>query len=389
MNFETLRTRLQEADVDGWLFADHHGRDPIASRVLGLSGDSQETRKWFYWAPAHGDPIKIVHRIESRVLDALPGRTYAYSTWQELHAHLKTALAGVKRLAMQYSPCAALPAVSMIDAGTVDLVRSFGVEVVSSAGLIQLFEARWTPDQVEMHFEAGRRVDAVLREAFAEIGGGLRRGDTDEFAIAQFIRERFREYGLSTEHGPVVAVNAHSSDPHYEPTEVSSVPIRRDDFVLIDLWAKLRQPHAVYYDITWVAYCGLTIPERHAEIFEVVRSARDRALHFVQDAFVRNAPIAGWQVDDVARNHIAAAGYGEFFTHRLGHSIGEDIHGAGANLDNFETRDERVLIENTCFSIEPGVYLPEFGVRSELDCYVGDLGARATGVVQQEIVRIA
>ncbi len=386
IDLDQLRSNLDGAD--GWLFVDHHGRDPIAHRVLGLPGGAHVTRRWFYWAPAHGDPVKIVHRIEPRVLDSLPGRALAYSTWQELHAHLKATLSGARRVAMQYSPNAALPAVSMVDAGTVELVRSLGIEVVSSAGLVQYFEARWTPEQAQMHFEAGRRVDRVLREAFDDIARGLRSGNADECSVAEFIRRRFLESGLTTEHGPVVAVNAHSGDPHYEPTAASSAPIRRGDFVLIDLWAKLAQPRAVYYDITWVAYCGRAIPDRHAEVFNVVRTARDLALAFVQDVVRAGRAIAGWQVDDVARSHIASAGYGEQFTHRLGHSIGEDIHGAGANLDNFETRDERPLIQDTGFSIEPGVYLPEFGVRSEIDCYIDADGASATGAVQEEIVRI-
>ena len=243
MNIDALQSQLH--DLDGWLFCDHHGRDPIAYRVLGMPPGAHVTRRWFYWLPARGAPIKIVHRIEPHVLDSLPGDSRAYSTWQELHTHLQQTLAGARRVAMQYSPNAALPAMSLVDAGTVELVRSFGVEVVTSAGLVQHFEARWTRNQIDMHLEAGRRIDGILHAAFEEIGRGTRAGQAHEFAIAEFIRAQFRESGLVTDHGPVVAVNAHSGDPHYEPTPDRSAPIQSGDFVLIDLWAKLAEPRAV------------------------------------------------------------------------------------------------------------------------------------------------
>ena len=290
---------------------------------------------------------------------------------------------------MQYSPNCMIPVVSLVDAGTVDLVRSLGVEVVSSAALVQYFEARWTAAQRDSHFEAGRRVDRVLRDAFSrirsDIDGG---GSSSEHAIATFIRERFGEAGMVTMDGPIVAVNANSGDPHYGPDEKRSLPIRDGDFVLIDLWAKLDAPGAVYYDITWTGFCGERPPDRIREVFEIVRGARDEALSAVDRAIRSGAGIRGWQVDDAARDHIAAAGHGEHFVHRTGHSIGEEVHGNGANMDNLEMRDERPVIPATCFSIEPGIYLPEFGVRTEIDCYVDDSGARATGAVQSEIVRI-
>jgi Xaa-Pro aminopeptidase len=374
--------------VDGWLFFDHHRRDPIAYRVLGLSGPPMATRRWFYWIPAKGAPVKLVHRIEAGMLDLLPGERRAYSTWRELHDGLRAMLAGARRVAMQYSPKAELPAVSMVDAGTVELVRSLGVEVVSSAELVQYFEARWTSAQREMHFAAGQRVDRVLDEAFARVGEAIRRGGATEYEIAEFIRKRFSENGLITDHGPIVAVNAHSGDPHYEPSESRSAPIQSGDFLLIDLWAKLAEPGAVYYDITWVAQCGGEVAEPVQRVFEIVRDARDRAFAAVREAKRSGRDIAGCEVDDVARRFIASKGYRDGFTHRLGHSIGEDIHGAGANLDNFETRDTRPLIADTCFSIEPGIYLPEFGVRSEIDCLVSEHDATATGRVQDQIVLI-
>lgn len=375
--------------VDGWLFFDHHRRDPIAYRILGLSGALNPTRRWFYWVPPQGGPVKIVHRIEAGMLDALPGHKRLYSTWQELQAHLDEALENARRIAMQYSPDCALPTISMVDAGTIELVRSFGKEIVSSAELVQHFEARWTPAQREMHFEAGRRVDAVLEDAFAEIARAVQedKGNT-EFDIAEFIRRRFAEAGLYTDHGPIVAVGPHSGNPHYEPEQGKSSPIRAGDLVLIDLWAKLAKPGAVYYDITWVGYCGREVPSKIAEVFDIVRTARDIGLKTVQAAKRAGQAIAGWEVDDAARAHIAAHGYAERFTHRLGHSIGEDIHGAGVNLDNFETHDTRPLIADTCFSIEPGIYFPEFGVRSEINCLVSERDATATGRVQDRIVLI-
>jgi len=279
--------------------------------------------------------------------------------------------------------------ISLVVGGTVELVRSLGVEIVSSAELVQYFEARWTPVQREMHAEAGRRVDRVLDEAFDRISTAVRAGEaTTEFDIAEFIRRRFSENGLYTDHGPIVAVNAHSGDPHYEPERTSAAPIHAGDFVLIDLWAKLAQPGSVYYDITWVAFCGRDAPADIQRVFEIVRAARDIGLQTVQRARREGRAIAGWEVDAAARAHIAAQGYADRFTHRLGHSIGEDIHGAGANLDNFETHDTRLLIANTCCSIEPGIYLPEFGVRSEIDCFVTENDAGATGRVQDRIVLI-
>jgi len=386
-NLHSIQDRIRE--TDGWLFYDHHRRDPIAYRILGLPVSAHATRRWFYWVPAAGEPVKLVNRIEAGILDSLPGRKCEYATWQELHERLVEMLAGVRKIAMQYSPMNMLPAVSMVDAGTIEMLRGFGIEIVSSADLVQYFEARWTPEQLEMHREAGRRVDQVLDSAFAHIGDALRDDRAlTEFDVAEFIRAQFARSGLYTDHGPIVAVNAHAGDPHYEPAATGSAPIRSGDFVLIDLWAKLAQAHAVYYDITWVAYCGREVPPVIQHVFDVVRSARDRALETIQSACRSGRAIAGWEADAAARAHIEAAGYGDRFTHRLGHSIGEDIHGAGANLDGYETRDTRLLIPDTCCSIEPGIYLPEFGVRSEIDCFVADRDAHATGRVQNAIVLI-
>ncbi len=389
MNLAEIQQQLREQEVDGWLLFDHHLRDPIAYRVLGLPAEGHVSRRWYYWIPANGDPAKLVHKIEDWKLDDLPGAKRMYSSWSSQHEELKAMLGGATRLAMQYSPNCMIPYVSLVDGGTIDLLRSLGKEVVTSASLVQYFEARWSEDQRDTHFEAGRRVDEILQEAFKRIRSKIdSKGEAQEFEIAQFILKRFEEREMLTADGPIVGVNANSGNPHYAPSAESSQPIRDGDFVLIDLWAKLDKPHSVYYDITWTGYCGATPPERIQTVFDVVSASRDKAVSFVDSAIREAREVAGWQVDDVTRGHIADAGFGEYFVHRTGHSIGEEVHGNGANIDNLETRDERPIIPRTCFSIEPGVYLPEFGVRSEIDCYVDSSGARATGAVQNEIVRI-
>jgi Xaa-Pro aminopeptidase len=306
-----------------------------------------------------------------------------------MRGELARLLEGKKRVAMQYSPDCMIPYVSLVDAGTVDLARGLGVEVASSAALVQRFEARWSASQMEMHLEAGRRVDRIRGEAFEEIGRRVRSaGSVEEVAIKDFIRERFRAEGLVAEDGPIVGVNANSGNPHYEPTAEETTPIRPGDFVLLDMWAKLAEPGAVYYDITWTGFLGPQVPEKIQRVFEIVRGARDRAIEFIESAMRENRVICGYQVDDVARGYIRERGYGEQFTHRTGHSIGEEVHGNGANMDNLETHDERPLITGTCFSIEPGIYLPDFGVRSEVNVYAGDGEARVTGERQDQIVII-
>ncbi len=389
MDIAEVQGQIRVQGLDGWLLFDHHVRDPIAYRVLALDPNAHVSRRWYYWIPATGEPAKLVHAIEDARLDSLPGARRAYSSWQSHQAGLAAILEGARRVAMQYSPNCMIPVVSLVDAGTVDLVRSLGVEVVSSAALVQHFEARWSESQRDSHFEAGRRVDRVLMAAFRRIRSAIDAGGaSSEHSIAQFILRCFREEGMVTMDSPIVAVNANSGDPHYGPDEERSQPIRDGDFVLIDLWAKLDSPGSVYYDITWTGFCGARPPDRIRNVFEVVKGARDKTLAAVDAAIREGRAIQGWQVDDTAREHIATAGFGAQFVHRTGHSIGEEVHGNGANMDNLEMRDERPVIPATCFSIEPGIYLPEFGVRTEIDCYVDIDGARATGAVQSEIERI-
>jgi len=386
MELDKIQQELVRQKLDGWLFFDHHQRDPLAYRVLGLPG-RMATRRWYYFIPAHGDPAGLEHRIERGMLASLPGEKIPYSSWTEQLAGLRKLLSGQRRVAMQYSPNCAIPYVAMVDAGTVELVRSVGVEVVSSAELIQTFEARWNPEVLETHLEAGRRVDQVRAAAFDLIRERTRNGTPlQELEVKQFILESFHKGGMVTDHGPIVGVNANASNPHYEPSQEVSSPIRRGDFVLLDMWAKLDRPEAVYYDITWTGFCGDAPTEEMRNVFGVVTGARDAAIKRVQDAVAGGRALCGYEVDDVARGFIDSRGFGSYFTHRTGHSIGQEVHGNGANMDNLETHDERRVAPWTCFSIEPGVYLPEFGVRSEIDLFVGEKEARVTGEMQRELV---
>lgn len=390
MNLDSIQSALRDANLDGWLFFDHHERDPLAYRVLGLKA-GHVSRRWYYWVPANGAPRGLVHRIESGNLDSLPGDKAVYSTWREQTDGVRAMLAGAKRLAMQYSPLCAIPYVANVDAGTVELVRSFGAEVVSSAELIQLFEARWTPAMLEMHLDAGRKTDSIRREAFEMAGAALAKHQpVTEHAVQQFVLKRFADAGLVTNHPPIVGVNANASNPHYGPTEESCSPIRRGDLLLLDLWSKLNHPDAVYYDVTWMAFCGSEPSPRLQEVFAVVRDARDAGIRFVTESIAAGKLIKGFEVDDAVRGHIEKKGFAPYFTHRAGHSIGRETHGNGANMDNFESHDDRSVIPWTCFSIEPGIYLPEFGVRSEVNVFVDGGGTVHVtgGDPQTEVLRI-
>ena len=389
MRLAEIQAALRDEGLDGWLFFDHHRRDPLAYRVLQFTPGSPVTRRWFYYVPANGEPRGLVHRIEAETLAALPGRIAHYSDWGGLADGLREILGGARRVAMQYSPNCAIPYVAMVDAGTVEAVRGLGVEVASSANLIQYFESKWTKAQLEMHLEAGRRMDRIRDEAFQAIGAKLRAGSrVTEWEMKQFLLDRFRQEGLVTDHGPDVAVNANASNPHYEPLQEICSEIKKGDLVLIDMWAKLDRPESVYYDITWTGYCGETPPEELRKVFGIVREARDRAVKRVQNAVAAQQELHGYEVDDAAREYIREQGFAEYFFHRTGHSIGTEVHGTGANMDNLETHDDRKIIPWTCFSIEPGIYLPAFGIRSEVNVFVGEGEAKVTGEVQEEIVRI-
>jgi Xaa-Pro dipeptidase len=381
MDLKALQAALRKQQVDGWLFYDHHHRDPIAYRILGLSETLHVTRRWYYFVPAEGEPRKLVHRIESGRLDPLPGAKQecsTYSSWQELEAGLQAMLAPFSRIAMQYSPRNAIMYVSLVDAGTIELLRDLGKTIVSSADLVSRFEAVLSEAQIASHYRAQRKIDRILAEGFAEIGRRVRdEHGTTEFAMVEWLSDAMRSEGLVWENGPNVSANANSSDSHYEPTAEHSAPIRSGDFVLIDIWGREQAPGSCFYDITWTGVVGRKPTATERRVFETVRDARDAAVRRVADAFAANQPIAGWQADDAARAVIRDAGFGEYFTHRN-----------GAHLDNLETHDERLLLPHTCFSVEPGVYLPEFGVRSELDMMTAPGEARVTGRIQTELVRI-
>jgi Xaa-Pro aminopeptidase len=384
-----IQQALRDQQLDGWLFFDHHRRDPLAYRVLGFEPAGVPTRRWYYLIPAEGEPRKLVHRVEASVLDSLPGTRSTYSSWSGLLDGLTRLLGGCRRVAMQYSPKCAIPYVSMVDAGTFELVHSIGDEIVSSADLIQHFEARWDETKLASHLEAGRRIDAVRREAFQLAGEKTRSGaPLTEWELKQFILSRFGENGLVTDHGPIIAVNGNAANPHYEPTVQASQPIRRGDLLLIDMWARLDRPRSVFYDITWTGFCGDQPPAEIEHVFQIVREARNHAIHRVQAAVAKGEPLRGFEVDDAARGYIKSQGFGDQFVHRTGHSIGEEVHGAGANMDNLETHDERLIIPWTCFSIEPGIYLSDFGIRLEVNVFVGDKDARVTGEVQEELVLV-
>jgi Xaa-Pro aminopeptidase len=390
MNLEAIQSALRDANLDGWLFYDHHNRDPLGLRILGLPPDGHVTRRWFYLIPGQGAPQKLVHRIEAGRLDTLPGEFQSYSSWQELESALEAMLVDTGTLAMQYSPRNAIMYVSMADAGTVELLRSFGKQIVSSADLVSQFEAVLTDAQLESHLEAGRRIDALLAEAFAEMGRRARASGTTEIAMVEYLEAAMRANGLTWEHRPNVSVGPNSADSHYEPTPDSSRPIRPGDFVLVDIWGKLaHQPDSIFYDITWTGVVDREPTQHEQLIFTTVRDARDAAIAAVSQAFALGQPIAGWQADQAARNVIAAAGFADFFTHRTGHNIAAELHGSGAHLDNLETHDERLILPNTCFSVEPGLYFPgEFGIRSEVNMIARKGSAQVTGRIQTELLRL-
>lgn len=393
MNLEAMQSAIRDAGVDGWLFYDHHHRDPIGERILGLDPKAHITRRYYYFVPAEGEPRKLVHRIEQGRLDALTGSKGLYSSWQELATGLEAMLRGYRRLAMQYSPNNAIMYVSMVDAGTVEFLRSIGKQIVSSADLVSQFEAVLTAEQVASHTVAQKAIDTILEEAWKKIGRALRpavgepQGLT-EFEMVEWLSNAMRNEGLVWENGPNVSVNQNCSDSHYEPTAEKASPIRNGDFLLIDIWGKVNSPEAIFYDITWTGVVGREPSEHEQRVFETVRNARDAAVHAVESAFAANCPIRGFEADDAARQVIRDAGYADYFTHRTGHNIAVEIHGPGAHLDNLETHDERLLLPNTCFSVEPGIYLPEFGVRSEVDMLTAPGKAWVTGRIQRELVRI-
>jgi Xaa-Pro aminopeptidase len=366
-----IQSALEQLGFDGWLLYDFRGLNVLARRVLGLPTDAMLSRRWFYFIPVRGEPRKLVHRIESHALDAFPGPRTIYLRWQELEQGVAGLVKGAKRVAMEYVPRNANPYVSRVDAGTVELVRSCGVEVVPSGDLVQMFEATWSDEQWAMHLEAARYTRSAYDLAWRFIAERVgENGSVHELDVQRRILDHFAEHKMTCDHPPIVAVGPHSGDPHYEPRPGAEGTIRKGDFVLIDLWAKLDRAGAVYSDLTWTGFVGTEVPARYTDIFRIVARARDAAIAKVRDAFAARRPLLGWEVDQAARAVIESAGHGEAFCHRTGHSIGQETHGNGANMDNLETHEERRVLPRTCFSVEPGIYLPEFGVRSEVNVFV-------------------
>jgi Xaa-Pro aminopeptidase len=386
-----IQAALRAEGLDGWLLYDFRGLNVLARRVLGVAPDAHMTRRWFYFIPAQGEPRKLVHRIEPAALDAYPGGKEIYLRWQTLEDGVRGLVAGCKRVAMEYSPRNANPYISRVDAGTVEMVRSSGVEVVPSGDLIQLFEACWDDEQWATHQEASRHTDAAYAVAWRFIADRARAGKPAlETEVQTVIMDHFARHHLVTDHPPIVGVGPHSGDPHFAPSAATDSPCAPGSFVLIDLWAKLDRPRAVYSDLTRTGFVGETVPEVYARVFQVVAAARDAAIARVKSAYANQEVLQGWQVDQAARDVIEQAGYGEAFCHRTGHSIGQETHGNGANMDNLETHETRRVLPRTCFSVEPGIYLPEFGVRSEVDVFIDAAGGVHVtgGPLQRAVVAV-
>lgn len=387
-----VQSALRQFGYSGWLLYEFRGSNVLARRILDMGEQPLSSRRFLYWIPATGSPVRIVHRIEESVLDHLPGDKRVYLKWQEFEAAIRDCVSGKPSVAMEYSPGNGNPYVSKVDAGTVELVRSFGATVVSSGNLIQLFESTWDEQQEAMHFAAAKVTNAAYEVAWKFIADQVRsHGFVEEVAVQQAIMDHFHLHGLTTYSPPIVGRGPNSALPHYETGDGEDTRIREGDFVLVDLWAKLNQPRAVYSDLTRTGFVGTTVPEKFTKVFRVVAAARDAGIACVKEAFAAGRELSGGTVDDAVRAVIEQAGYGPYFTHRTGHNIGQEVHGNGAHIDNLETREDRLLMRRTCFSIEPGIYLTgEFGVRSEIDVYIDAAGTVHVtgGELQREIVPI-
>jgi Xaa-Pro aminopeptidase len=391
LSIEAVQQALREDGLDGWLLYDFHGSNPIAARVTGVAASRKlATRRWYYLIPASGTPRGLVHAIERHNLDGLPGEKRAYAGRQQLATGLQDLLSGVKRVAMEYSPGNAIPYVSRVDAGTVEAVRNAGADVVSSGDLIQRFEAVWNQEALQTHVEASERLYRIKDRAFELIRERMKaREALDEYELQECMLGWFGEEGLQTDSGPNVCAQENAGNPHYQATRESHRAIRPDEMVLIDLWGKLRRPGAVFADITWMAYTGPTVPDEYDRAFDAARQGRDAAIELVQTAIREGRDLRGFEVDRACRTVIERAGYGAQFIHRTGHSLGEDVHGNGVHMDDYETHDDRRLIPGTGFTIEPGIYTDRYGVRTEINMFIGEREARVSGPRQAEIVTLA
>jgi len=388
---QEVQEQLKLCQMDGWLLYEFHGTNSLALYFLEIPEGVLMTRRCFYWIPLEGPPLKIVHRIEASNLDQMPGEKKLYSSWREMHALLRELLKEKKRVAMEFSPLQAIPTVSKVDGGLIDLVRSFGSEVVSSASFLQVFTCTWTDEQYDLHKEAGELLDQTVNRAWDMIRDHLQKDQKlSEYEVQQFILGEFKKHDHVTEGEPICGVNSHAADPHYVPRKESAQVIKKGDFILIDLWCKKNVPHSVFADITRVGVAASEPTPKQQEVFSLVRKAQKAGTDLIQIRYGENQVVKGCEVDAKVREIIEDAGYGPYFTHRTGHSITTELHGPGANLDSFETQDERALIPRTCFSVEPGIYLPgEFGVRLEYDVYIHEEGkVEITPSVQEEIIKL-
>jgi Xaa-Pro aminopeptidase len=386
MDLPAIQALLRSAGLDAWLLYDFHGINPIARRVVGLGEDRFATRRWFGLLPAEGEPVWLHHAIEAHLFADLPGRRVPFVSYRELQDRLRELTRSVRRVAMEYVPGGAIPYISRVDAGTIEMVRAAGPAIVSSADLVQQFEARWTAEGLASHRRAAQGLKDVLQAAFDEVARAISKDrPLTEYALQQFMCEQFGKRGLHHD-PPIVAVNEHSGNPHYEPRSRASSTLRKGDLLLLDLWCREEKEGSIWADITWMAYLGRKVPDRYREIWEVVAGARDAAVAYLKEQSGLGKTLRGADVDEVARRHVREHGHAEHFLHRTGHSIGTEVHGNGCNIDSLETIDERHLIPRTGFSIEPGIYLPEFGVRSEIDVYMDERGVEVTTAVQDQIV---
>jgi Xaa-Pro dipeptidase len=386
-DLDAIQKSLREFDLDGWLLYDFRASNVLARRVLGMELRPAGSRRFLYMIPAKGQPAKLVHKIEPGALDHLPGGKTTYLTWQELEAGIGGLVSGKRRVAMEYAPRVSNPYVSKVDAGTIEVVRGLGVELISSGDLIQQFEATWDDEQWGMHLAAEKCTTSAYDVAWGVIAGRIRAGETiRETEVQAAIMDHFQRHGMTTYSPPIVGVGPHSGDPHYEPVVGRDGVIGPGDFVLVDLWCKLDKPRSVYSDLTRVGFVGETVPEKYEKIFAIVARARDAAIALVRDAYAVGRPLQGWEVDAACRKVIVDAGYGDDFIHRTGHNIGQEVHGNGAHMDNLETHEERLVLRRTCFSVEPGIYQAEFGVRSEINVFIDGTGqVHVTGGLQKKV----
>ncbi len=388
-NIGEIQKYLKDVGLDGWLMADFHGRNEIAMETLGLT--AHLTRRMFYYIPASGEPTGLVHKVERDKFDNLPGKITAYSSYRVLETELASMIGGSKKIAMEYSQQGRLPYIGLVDAGTIELIRALGVEIVSSADIVAHFQARLTDDQIALHRRAAKHMLDIKTAAFDQIAAAVGNGRSiNEFDVVSFILDQFDKQNMETDFSPICAVDANAGNPHYEPTAEKSATITKGQLVLIDLWAKLKEPAGTFADISWMAFTGTRdeIPERSVELFDVIARARDGAVKFINEN-IGSRPVYGSEVDDACRNVIAEAGYGENFVHRTGHSITTSVHGTGPNIDNLETEDRRELKPGHLFSIEPGIYFPDCGLRTEIDVLIVEGGCEVTTLpLQKEIASL-